>query len=344
MTEVHEQYMRRCLELAKQAAGFVAPNPLVGCAIVYEGKIIGEGFHQKFGEAHAEVNAIHSVSDPLLLQHSTLYVNLEPCSHIGKTPPCADLIIQKKIPEVIIGCPDLNPLVSGNGIRKLQAAKCKVQTGILEAESKELNKRFITFHKKKRPYIILKWAQTRDCFLAPKNNSRTNISNEFSRTLAHCWRSEEQSIMIGTNTALHDNPKLDARLWNNRNPVRVVLDRELKLPPSLNLFDHSVPTIVFTEKEKRGEENIGFIQLDFKNNLLENILHILYEMQIQSVLVEGGARLLQSLIEKSLWDEARIFIAPLLLHEGISAPKISAAPISEENIYGDQLIVIRNKS
>jgi diaminohydroxyphosphoribosylaminopyrimidine deaminase/5-amino-6-(5-phosphoribosylamino)uracil reductase len=342
MTEVHEQYMKRCLDLAQQAAGFVAPNPLVGCVVVHEGKIIGEGFHQKFGGPHAEVNAINSVSDPSLLPQSTLYVNLEPCSHFGKTPPCTDLIIEKKIPEVIIGCLDPNPLVAGSGIRKLRAANCKLQTGILEAESKELNKRFITFHEKKRSFIILKWAQTRDGFLAPKNNSRIDISNDFSRTLVHRWRSEEQSILIGTNTAFHDNPKLDARLWNNNSPVRMVLDRELKLSPSLHLFDHSAQTIVFTEKEKQAEENIVFIQLDFKNDLLGNVLRVLYERQIQSVLVEGGARVLQSFIEKSLWDEARIFTSPLLLNEGISAPKISTVPISEEDIYGDQLIVMRN--
>ncbi|MFI5134985.1 MAG: bifunctional diaminohydroxyphosphoribosylaminopyrimidine deaminase/5-amino-6-(5-phosphoribosylamino)uracil reductase RibD [Chitinophagales bacterium] len=337
----HEVFMRRCLELAHQAAGFVAPNPLVGCVIVHEGEIIGEGFHQKFGEYHAEVNAINSVADVSLLPHSILYVNLEPCSHFGKTPPCSDLIIAKKIPEIIIGCIDSNPLVAGKGIEKLKAANCKVSFGILERESKEINKRFFTFHEKKRPYIILKWAQSSDGFIAPSNGERVNISNDYSKTLTHRWRSEEAAIMIGTNTAAKDNPKLDARLWNNNNPLRVVLDRNLKLSSSLHLFDHSVPTIVMTEKSKQPEDNLDFFQIDFSKDLLRNLLRHLYEKQIQSVLIEGGAKLLQSFIDEKLWDEARIFIAPHFLSSGTPAPKISGQQVSEEKIFEDRLLVYK---
>jgi len=316
--------------------------------LVHEGKIIGEGFHQKFGEAHAEVNAINSVGAQNfvpLLQHTTLYVNLEPCSHFGKTPPCADLIIEKKIPEVIIGCIDPNPLVAGKGIEKLIAAGVRVQVGVMENESKELNKRFFTFYQKKRPYIILKWAQSQDGFLAPKDGKRVNISNEYSRTLVHLWRSEEAAIIVGKKTALADNPKLDSRLWNERNPVRIVLDKNLELPSSLNLFDHSVPTIVITEKQKTNEENLEFHKKIFSKGLLQDVMEILYEKQIQSLLVEGGTQLLQSFIDEELWDEARLFISPSFLIEGISAPKISAGKkISEEDIYGDQLIIFANKS
>lgn len=343
--------MKRCLELAQQASGFVAPNPMVGCVIVHDGKIIGEGFHEKFGEAHAEVNAIRSVSDQQLLQRSILYVNLEPCSHFGKTPPCTDLIIEKKIPEAIIGCLDPNPLVAGTGAKKLQDSHIKIQSGILETESRKLNRRFFTFHQQTRPYIILKWAQTRDGFIAPGDKSRVSISNEFSKTITHRWRSEEAAIMVGTNTALHDDPQLNARLWNNHNPIRIVLDRELQLPQELSVFDHATSTIVFSETERTSENNLEFIQIDFKNDLLKNILRVLREKQIQSVLVEGGALLLQSFIDEELWDEARIFIAPSFLIDGLPSPKIlridpdgSGNTISEKDIYGDQLIIFERKS
>ena len=246
---VEEKFMQRCIDLARLGAGNVAPNPMVGCVIVLGGKMIGEGFHQKYGEAHAEVNAIHSVKDENLLEHSTLYVSLEPCSHFGKTPPCTDLIIEKKIPEIIIGCIDPNPLVGGDGIRKLHKANRQVQVGVLEAACRELNKRFFTFIEKKRPYVVLKWAQTADHFMAPLNKQRLQISNEYSQTLVHRWRSEEQAILIGTETALHDNPKLDARKWNGRNPLRIVLDRTLRLPETLEIFKQG-NFIVFTEKKK----------------------------------------------------------------------------------------------
>jgi diaminohydroxyphosphoribosylaminopyrimidine deaminase/5-amino-6-(5-phosphoribosylamino)uracil reductase len=333
--------MRRCLELAAQAAGFVAPNPMVGCVIVHDGKIIGEGFHRTFGQAHAEVNAIESVSDRSLLAHSTLYVNLEPCSHFGKTPPCADLIIANEIPEVIIGCHDPNPEVSGNGVKKLRAAHCHVHLGVLETECEELNRRFFTFHKKQRPYIILKWAQSTDGFMAPAGGERTDISNEFSRTLLHRWRSEEAAIMVGTNTALRDNPVLDARRWNNHNPVRVVLDRELKLSPDLNLFDHGIRTIVITEKSKPAEENLEFFQTAFSEDLLRNVMHHLHHNRLQSVLVEGGARLIQSFIAENLWDEMRVFISPKIFSAGLPAPRHPGIPVSEEFIAGDRLLTFK---
>ncbi|MCY7409852.1 MAG: bifunctional diaminohydroxyphosphoribosylaminopyrimidine deaminase/5-amino-6-(5-phosphoribosylamino)uracil reductase RibD, partial [Chitinophagales bacterium] len=277
-----------------------------------------------------------------LLQQSTLYVNLEPCSHFGKTPPCADLIIEKKIPRAVIGCADPNPLVSGRGIEKLRLADCELQIGILEKESQELNKRFFTFYEKKRPYVILKWAQTSDGFLAPQNRSRMNISNDYSRKLMHEWRSEETAIMVGKNTALFDNPKLDSKIHGKKNPLRIVLDKNLELPSSLNLFDHTIPSIVFTEKNKENETNLEFVQMNFGNSALHNMLSILYERKIQSVIVEGGAMLLESFIKEGLWDEARIFKAARHIENGISAPQINGIQIYSEKILTDQLIILKN--
>lgn len=343
MQHADDLYMQRCLDLALQGIGRVAPNPMVGCVIVHDGNIIGEGLHQAFGGPHSEVNAIQSVKkeNHHLLSSSVLYVNLEPCSHYGKTPPCADLIIEKKIPKIIIGTPDPNPLVSGRGVEKLKDAGCEVITGILESACNHLNKRFFTFVKKKRPYIILKWAQTTDGFIAPENKQAT-ISNEYSRTLVHKWRSEESAIMVGTTTALVDDPVLDARMWNQQNPLRIVLDNTFRLPQSLHLFDGNIPTIVFTSKQKEPQPNIEFVTIDFNNQMLNQMLQKLYDRNILSVLVEGGAKLLQTFIDSNLWDEARIFIAAKNLRTGVIAPKASGTVFSKEKIGADELIIISN--
>lgn len=322
----YEKYMRRCIELAALGKRDVAPNPMVGCVLVHKDKITGEGYHHAFGKAHAEVNAINSVNDKRVLKDCTLYVNLEPCSHYGKTPPCADLIIQSGIKKVVTGCRDPNEEVNGKGIRKLKENGVEVIENILENECRFMNRRFITFHKKKRPYIILKWAQSSDGFIAPLNTRSRKpfqISSKLSQTLVHRWRSEEQAIMVGTNTARNDNPQLNVRLWKGKNPVRIVIDKDLKLPASLNLFNGKQETLVFSEKKKNRKGRTEFIQVSFGNNLLNAIMENLFNRSIQSVIVEGGALLLQSFINRNLWDEARVFTSPLLLNNGVHAPSLS---------------------
>jgi diaminohydroxyphosphoribosylaminopyrimidine deaminase / 5-amino-6-(5-phosphoribosylamino)uracil reductase len=340
---IDELYILRCLELAKNGRNNVAPNPLVGCVIVCDNKIIGEGYHKKFGESHAEVNAINSVKDKTLLKKSRLYVNLEPCAHYGKTPPCADLIIENKIPEVIIGCIDSFSEVSGKGIKKLKKAGCNVKIGVLEKESKELNKQFFTFYEKKRPYIILKWAQSLDGFIDAlrEDNTAANptwITNEKLRMLIHKWRTEEQAIMVGTNTALLDNPSLNAREWFGKSPIRVVIDRELIIPLTYNIFNQQIKTIVFTEKIRESKENILYITVNFSESIIEQILFYLYEAKIQSLIVEGGSILLNSFIDKNIWDEARVFIGNKLFCEGVKAPNINEKLVSNNLIYKDHLL------
>jgi len=348
-------YMQRCIELARNGLGNVAPNPMVGCVIVSNGKIIGEGYHRKYGEAHAEVNAISSVKDKENLKTATLYVNLEPCCYHGKTPPCTDLIIRHKIPKVVIGCTDPAPKVSGKGIEQLKGAGCKVTHGILERECKELNRRFFTFNEKKRPYIMLKWAQTMDGFIAqqPPSNSparaggellhtrpptlfgeraeaqnSNRISNELSHTLVHKWRSEEQAIMVGTNTAHIDNPQLDVREWSGKDPLRIVLDKTLRLSKGLYLFDRSIPTIVFTSCKIKSEKNLEYVNIDFKKNIIPQILEELYRREIQSIIIEGGTQLLHSFIKNEMWDEMRIFIGNKKFGNGINAPELPVPPIA----------------
>ncbi len=337
--------MRRCLDLAKLGAGNVAPNPMVGCVIVHNNEIIGEGFHKKFGEPHAEVNAINSILSEKqhLLNESVLFVNLEPCSHFGKTPPCADLIISKKIPRVVIGISDPNPLVSGKGIEKLKSAGVHVTIGLLKEKCSELNKRFITFYKKKRPYIILKWAQTFDGFIAPNDRKRLQISGKLSQQLVHKWRSEEQSILVGYNTALNDNPQLTVREWKGNNPIRIVIDRKLELLKHLHLFDNTVPTIVYNELVNKKKENIELIKIGFGTETAKNVLSSLYNRNIQSVLVEGGAKTLQLFIDNGLWDEARVFISAGNLQTGIKAPVIADKKFSTDKIGRDKLIVYTNQ-
>lgn len=331
--------MHRCLQLAKLGAGHVAPNPMVGAVLVYQNTIIGEGYHQQYGQAHAEVNCINSVSEAhkLLIEKSTLYVSLEPCAHYGKTPPCADLIIKKNIPNVVIACWDIYTEVDGKGIQKLQNAGINVITGILEKEALELNKRFFTFHTKKRPYVVLKWAQSNDAKIAGPKFLAVKITNDTTNRLVHQWRSEEAAILVGTNTALHDNPKLTTRFWVGKNPVRLVIDRQLKLPSSLHLFDGSVKTIVFNQI-KEGEENgIVFYKLGDSENIIPGLLNALYGLNIQSVFIEGGAILLQSFIDQHCWDEARVIInEELNIGDGIEAPLLkSNRPIDTQKIGTD---------
>ena len=336
-----EFFMQRALELAALGMGNVSPNPLVGCVIVHGDRIIGEGWHQKYGEAHAEVNAVASVENKSQLQEATVYVNLEPCSHQGKTPPCADMLIQHKVKRVVISNLDSNPLVSGNGIRKLREAGIDVTTGLLETEGRFLNRRFFSFMEKKRPYIILKWAETADGFIARENYESKWISNEYSRQLAHRWRSEEDAVMVGTRTAEYDNPMLNVRDWSGRNPVRVVIDRDLRLNDQLNLFDRSQPTICYNLLREEEHENLMFVKLGTEN-FLEEMIHDLYERKIQSIVVEGGAQTFSTFIKNDWWDEARVFRSTLSFIKGIPAPELHGHHLSEENIMGDHLTIFTN--
>ena len=340
--------MRRCIELAKNGLGTTYPNPLVGSVIVYNNKIIGEGWHKKSGEPHAEVNAVNSVKDKSLLKKSTIYVSLEPCSHFGKTPPCCDLIIENEIPNVVIGTVDPNIKVAGNGIKKLIDAGKNVIVGVLEAECMELNKRFFIFHLKKRPFVILKWAESQDGFIAPMKNIRKEqkpvwITNEFSRQLVHKWRSEEQAILVGTNTVIDDNPKLDVRDWEGNSPIRIILDQNNRIPKDKHIFDNKVKTIIFSNLANANtEENTTFEVIDFEQNLAQQILKVLYKHKIQSVIIEGGLQTLQTFINENLWDEARIFIGNSCFGNGTKAPIIALKNIEKNSIENDILIISRN--
>ena len=315
--------MHRCLQLALLGAGKVAPNPMVGAVLVHNSIIIGEGYHQQFGQAHAEVNCINSVSEQNkeLIPKSTLYVSLEPCAHFGKTPPCADLIVTQNIPTVVIGCRDSYKEVAGKGIAKLTAAGVEVITGILEQEAKEINKCFFTFHKLARPYIILKWAQSNDHKIARADFSRVMISGAVTNQLVHKWRSEAAAIMIGTNTALHDNPTLTTRLWPGNNPVRVVIDKNLQLPAYSNLLSDEATTFIFNNQKNEDDNGIFYKKTDPSQALLPQVLQQLYLKSINSVMVEGGTKLLQSFIDDGLWDEASVITnEQLIIGDGIAAP------------------------
>lgn len=333
-----ELYMRRCLQLAAQAAGQTAPNPMVGAVVVCNDRIIGEGYHHRCGEPHAEVNAIASVQQPELLRQSTLYVNLEPCSHYGKTPPCAKLIIDKKIPRVVVGMGDPNERVNGRGIAMLREAGVEVVTFVLEEACRHLNRRFVTFHTQRRPYVILKWAQTADGFIDKLRTDRhtppLRISNNITKTLNHQMRTEESAILVGTNTALLDNPHLTARKWSGRNPVRMLVDRTLRIPTDYNLYDGTVPTVIFTDETAENSTNITFVQLDFGRNIAPQILDYLYQNNLQSIIVEGGRQLLQAFIDAGLWDEAHIETAPIAIEQGVPAPKITMNTI--ETVFYEQ--------
>jgi diaminohydroxyphosphoribosylaminopyrimidine deaminase/5-amino-6-(5-phosphoribosylamino)uracil reductase len=332
--------MSRCLELALLSAGMTAPNPMVGSVIIHDNKIIGEGFHHALGEAHAEVNAINDVFKnnlQHLLEKATLYVNLEPCNHFGKTPPCTDLIINHKIPNVVIGCEDPFPLVNGNGLKKLIEEGLNVKTGIMQKECSELNKRFFTFHQNKRPFIILKYAQTSNHYIASKKEGEKKISNECSDILVHRWRSEESAVMVGTRTALADNPLLTVRKWKGRNPVRIVLDKLLTLPENLQLFDGTASTIVFNALKNYKGKNLELIQINFDQEILTQILRLLYKRNILSILVEGGTNLLNQFIQNNLWDEARIITSEKSFEDGIRSPLIHGRIINSMNVENDRI-------
>jgi diaminohydroxyphosphoribosylaminopyrimidine deaminase/5-amino-6-(5-phosphoribosylamino)uracil reductase len=358
----HEIYMYRCLELAQLGAGNVAPNPMVGAVLVHDDRIIGEGYHQQYGKAHAEPNCISSVKDEdkHLIEHSTLYVSLEPCAHFGKTPPCADLIVEKKIPKVVIGCRDPFVQVNGKGIEKLKAAGVEIELGVSEEDCKELNKRFFTFHTQHRPYVILKWAQTLDGKMGPNPNlppmgDRLLISNEHANRIVHKWRSEEMAIAVGTNTALMDDPELTTRLSPGKSPIRIVVDMDLRLPKSLKLFNSKTPTIVFNTKEhtlpleKISVEELrqigtGYFQVTEDVSLVHQMMNALYRMNIQSVLIEGGSYLLQSFIDEEMWDEARVITnEKLSIGTGLPAPILKNEILqSSEQIFSDVIRTYKN--
>lgn len=344
--KIHEKYLARCIELAKNGLGTTYPNPMVGSVIVYKDQIIGEGWHKKAGEPHAEVNAVNSVKDKSLLQKATIYVSLEPCSHFGKTPPCCDLIIRNKIPNVVIGTVDPNEKVAGNGIKKLLEAGINVTVGVLENECNKLNKRFFTFHQQKRPYIILKWAESQDGFIAPNERNEQKpvwITNQYSRQLVHKWRSEEQAILVGTQTAIDDNPKLDVRDWSGNNPVRIVLDKDNRIPTDRFLLDNQIKTIVFCATGRNtNRENLIFEVIDFKLNTAQQILKVLFQHQIQSVIIEGGRQTLQTFIDENLWDEARIFKGKTIFKNGTKAPHLKINANQKQFILEDELIIFTN--
>jgi len=339
------RYMQRCLQLAQIGAGSVAPNPMVGAVLVYYDVIIGEGYHQRYGEPHAEPNAISSVKDPLLLEKSTLYVSLEPCSHFGKTPPCANLIVRSKIPRVVIGTLDPNPKVAGRGVKILQDAGIEVHVGVLEDECRELNKRFFIFQEQKRSYVLLKWAQTKDGFMDVKRTDHLQtpllISNEITRQLTHKMRAENQAILVGANTVLLDNPSLTVRNWSGKSPIRVAIDRQGRIPENFNLMDGSIPTLIFTEKPKINRHNLEFICIDFDAQNLNTILQCLYERNIHSVMIEGGATILNSFLDAGLWDEANVEVSPKNVLGGVKAPIISGIPVSSKVFNNHQWLFFK---
>lgn len=318
-------YMLRCVELARQGSGAVAPNPMVGAVLVHGQRIIGEGWHEVYGGPHAEVNCIRSVQpqDHHLIPSATMYVSLEPCAHFGKTPPCADLIIAQKIPKVVVGSLDPFPDVNGKGIAKLRAAGVSVETGVATEACEALNRRFFTFHRQHRPYIVLKWAESANRKIAANGDDRLLITNTLSNRLVHQWRSEESAILVGTKTALLDDPALTNRLWTGGNPIRLVIDMRLTLPEHLHVFDGQSPTIIFNTLRHDVEGQLKFYQVTEDVDLVDQILNALYVLNIQSVLVEGGAKTLQSFLDKDCWDEIRVLTnTSLHVDQGLPAPAV----------------------
>ncbi|MDE0471971.1 MAG: bifunctional diaminohydroxyphosphoribosylaminopyrimidine deaminase/5-amino-6-(5-phosphoribosylamino)uracil reductase RibD [Ekhidna sp.] len=332
--------MQRALNLARLGQGSVSPNPMVGCVITHEGKIIGEGFHQKYGEAHAELNAINDVEDQSLLPDSTVYVTLEPCAHHGKTQPCADLLIKKSIKKAVVACRDPFDEVDGKGIEKLKKAGIEVETGLMEKEAAELNKHFFTFHQKKRPYLILKWAQTKDGFIARESGHSKWISNRYSRQLVHKWRTEADAILVGKNTAIHDNPSLTSRYWDGKNPLRILFDRYLQVEGDKNILNSSAKTLIFNLMEEKIEPTNQWIKCDELTP--KEVLKMLYKKNIQSVIVEGGYQVLNTFIQENCWDEARVFTSKATFQNGIKCPEINGEVITRESILEDQLIIYKN--
>ncbi len=339
--------MKRCIELALRGAGSVSPNPMVGAVLVYKSRIIGEGFHIEYGEAHAEVNCIKSVSsdDSKFIKEATLYVSLEPCAHYGKTPPCANFIIHNQIKHVIIGSTDPFDSVNGKGIHILKEAGVKVEIGILESECKRINSKFFTFHQKKRPYIILKWAQTADAKIAKNNIERLFITNSISNTLVHQWRSEVDAILIGTNTALIDNPQLNNRMWKGKSPIRLVIDLSLKLPIHLTIFTDGLPTVVFNYKKGEIVEAIQYVQVLSNQSVISQIIEYCNSKNYNSILVEGGATTLQSFIDECLWDEARVITNhSIFIKKGIDAPLLTHFKVeSKKKLLDDEIVIYLNK-
>ncbi|MEN9488078.1 MAG: hypothetical protein RL494_343 [Bacteroidota bacterium] len=332
--KIHEKYIKRCIQLAKNGLPAAMPNPSVGAVIVFENTIIGEGYTSAYGGNHAEVNAILSVKNKELLSKSTIYVSLEPCSHFGKTPPCSDLIINYKIPNVVIGTVDSNSKVAGQGIKKLMEAGAHVTVGILEDECRASNKRFFTFHEKKRPYIILKWAESEDGFIAPSSKKEQKpvwITNKYSRQLVHKWRSEEAAILVGTQTVVDDNPKLDVRDWAGKNPTRIVLDKNNRIPKESYIFDNRQKTVLISDSI-----------LNFSENVAPQVVHFLFENNLQSVIIEGGRQTLQTFIDAKLWDEARVFRGTTLFSSGTKAPIITGKIVSKNTIERDELLIYLN--
>ena len=338
----HEKYMRRCFDLALLGRGNVSPNPKVGAVIVYNDQIIGEGYHKKYGQSHAEVNAIASVEDKNLLKESTIYVNLEPCCHWGKTPPCANLIIESKIKRCVISNKDINPKVYGGGIKLLQDNGIEVISGVLEEEGLFLNRRFFTNQKENRPYVILKYAQTLDGFIAPEEKGGW-ISNEAMKVWVHKQRTEEDAIMVGYNTVLSDNPQLNVRHYSGRNPKRVVYDKYLTLSKEKNVFDNSQETFILNYVKEGREENNVFLKLNEDKPFVEQVLERLYEQKICSIVVEGGEKTLNKFLEANLWDEANVIVGEKNFGKGVKAPIISQGLVSMENIGGDILKIYHNQ-
>jgi diaminohydroxyphosphoribosylaminopyrimidine deaminase / 5-amino-6-(5-phosphoribosylamino)uracil reductase len=349
---LHENYMQRAVDLAYLGAGAVSPNPMVGAVIVHNNRIIGEGYHQTFGQAHAEVNALASVTDQTLLAESVMYVTLEPCSHYGKTPPCANAIIQSGIRHVVVGITDPNPLVAGKGIQLLKAHGVEVTENVLHSVCSELNKRFITFITEKRPYVILKWAQTDNGFIAPDLKTlgatafeeQRHITGMVAQKLTHKWRTEEDAIMVGTSTVATDNPKLNARAWNGRQPVRIVLDINNRLPLNSNVFDDSQPTIVLNSNRnliKVNTTHTTYIAINPADPVAKQVCDVLYQHNIQSLIVEGGARLLQTFIDEGLWHEAQILTAPKRFESGIKAPQPGGIPVAETILDSNHIRIIK---
>ena len=344
-----KKYMQRCLELAQNGLGATYPNPLVGSVIVYKGRVIGEGWHRKAGEPHAEVNAINSVKehDKHLLTKATLYVNLEPCAHHGRTPPCSDLIVRTSIPKVVVGSVDSFSKVAGKGIEHMRKNGVHVKVGLLQHEARLLNRRFFTFHEKKRPYIILKWAQTMDNYTDIIRKKDTPIqpywiTNKLARTVVHKWRTEEASILVGTNTVAKDNPKLNVRDWSGNQPLRLFIDRTLRLPQDISLRDGSQPTVCFTERDAVSKDNLTYVNLDFELPIEQQIIDYLYQHQVQTVFVEGGTQLLNSLYTSNLWDESRIFVGNKFFHAGLKAPDVKGELVYEDTCEDSHLFVFYN--
>lgn len=344
--------MKRCIEIAQNGIGNTYPNPMVGAVLVNNNKIIGEGYHHKYGEAHAEANAIHAVKDKHLLKDSTLYVNLEPCAHYGNTPPCSELIVKTGIPRVVIGTRDTSGKVSGKGIEILKKGGCQVEEGILKDECREINKRFFTYQEAKRPYVILKWAQTMDGFIdklrKPDDPIQPNwITNQLSKRVVHKWRAEEDAILVGSVTTLKDNPRLNVREWTGKDPLRLILDKNFDINDSYTLINDPGSTVVFIDKKaaqkefSKNDTNTEIKQIDFSKNVINQVLDYLYENKISSLIVEGGSFTINQFINQDLWDEARVFVGNKFFHEGIKAPDFPKTNAKKIDFEETRLYILR---